>query len=443
MKIWTQLNGGSTTANKGPTAFKTRWQFRFGRISYRSWAFLTRTYTFSQPKYAKNFEDSAIGSSCGVTLTTTENGGSPTKYHHRSIKCNETTWALICADRLGQAKQTPGDPCSEDVGRGGGFKEFENSRNSSEESRNEITSSSGRIDDSSADHSSRSSANAKEEACDDSALEDPRSNFERSVQFIPFIDGNASERNSALGDNVIVSPSSVPDFRFFEAETSSEKSESERQNSGYKDLDAEFRLQVPKRFTGRSEKSTNRGNNSIADKWDVLSTSPEKNRIATVTQEKNDLPPKQTDDCTSTRSDSPANANRRQSACKPSAFRRESRFRSVRNRAFESGKMSAKDKKLLKMILVIFSSFLVCYLPITITKTFKDVMDWRGLNIAGYILIYLTTCINPVIYVVMSSEYRCAYKNVLLCRTDSTASNCKKPIGNAACERRGSSGEKK
>ncbi|XP_011499149.1 PREDICTED: G-protein coupled receptor moody [Ceratosolen solmsi marchali] len=133
------------------------------------------------------------------------------------------------------------------------------------------------------------------------------------------------------------------------------------------------------------------------------------------------------DDCASSRSDSPSEKRRtsdgrRSEATSASGGRvlgRGSRFRSVRGRNFETGKMTAKDKKLLKMILVIFSSFLVCYLPITITKTFKEVIDWRGLNIAGYILIYLTTCINPVIYVVMSSEYRSAYKNVLLCRSDS------------------------
>lgn len=130
----------------------------------------------------------------------------------------------------------------------------------------------------------------------------------------------------------------------------------------------------------------------------------------------------------SSRSDSPSERRRasngsRRGDVTPTGgsrvLRRESRFRSVRGRSFETGKMTAKDKKLLKMILVIFSSFLICYLPITITKTFKNVIDWRGLNIAGYILIYLTTCINPVIYVVMSSEYRSAYKNVLLCRSES------------------------
>ncbi|XP_047347238.1 G-protein coupled receptor moody isoform X1 [Vespa velutina] len=105
-------------------------------------------------------------------------------------------------------------------------------------------------------------------------------------------------------------------------------------------------------------------------------------------------------------------------------FRRESKFKSLgRLRNMDNGpRMSRKDKKLLKMILVIFSSFLICYLPITVTKLFKEADEWRGLNIAGYILIYLTTCINPVVYVVMSSEYRSAYKNMLLCRNESVSS---------------------
>lgn len=123
----------------------------------------------------------------------------------------------------------------------------------------------------------------------------------------------------------------------------------------------------------------------------------------------------------SSRSNTPDRSTKR----KPTIVRRESRFKSVRKYRNQDDppRMSNKDKKLLKMILVIFSSFLICYLPITVTKTFKDAIDWRGLNIAGYILIYLTTCINPVVYVVMSSEYRSAYKNLLLCRNDSGANN--------------------
>ncbi|XP_076662710.1 G-protein coupled receptor moody isoform X2 [Andrena cerasifolii] len=122
----------------------------------------------------------------------------------------------------------------------------------------------------------------------------------------------------------------------------------------------------------------------------------------------------------STDSDRLASSRSNSPETKDTVARRGSIFQSVgRLRNVETApRMSNKDKKLLKMILVIFSSFLVCYLPITVTKTFKNAIDWRGLNIAGYILIYLTTCINPVVYVVMSSEYRSAYKNVLLCIND-------------------------
>ncbi|KAK9511536.1 hypothetical protein O3M35_000172 [Rhynocoris fuscipes] len=118
-----------------------------------------------------------------------------------------------------------------------------------------------------------------------------------------------------------------------------------------------------------------------------------------------------------------------------SVFRRTSHAKSVlspsrrqSSAAPVPGKMTAKDKKLLKMILVIFASFVTCYLPITLSKTYRDLLEMRALNIAGYILIYLTTCINPIIYVVMSSEYRQAYKNLLMCRSaDSQMNTTSKP----------------
>lgn len=79
-------------------------------------------------------------------------------------------------------------------------------------------------------------------------------------------------------------------------------------------------------------------------------------------------------------------------------------------------RLTHKDRKLLKMIMAIMLSFWVCYLPITLTKIFRNFTSSPVANIAGYLLIYLTTCINPIIYVVMSSEYRQAYKNLLMCR---------------------------
>lgn len=92
------------------------------------------------------------------------------------------------------------------------------------------------------------------------------------------------------------------------------------------------------------------------------------------------------------------------------------------------GRMTAKDRRLLKMILVIFVSFLICYLPITTTKIIKPIEKYHFWNIIGYLLIYLTTCINPIIYVVMSSEYRQAYWNLLMCRTKSRAKQQKEKV---------------
>lgn len=91
------------------------------------------------------------------------------------------------------------------------------------------------------------------------------------------------------------------------------------------------------------------------------------------------------------------------------------------------GRMSAKDRRLLKMILVILSSFVACYLPITASKIIRPIQQISYLNIMGYLLIYLTTCINPIIYVVMSSEYRQAYWNLLMCRRSSGGRTARRP----------------
>ncbi len=99
------------------------------------------------------------------------------------------------------------------------------------------------------------------------------------------------------------------------------------------------------------------------------------------------------------------------------------------------GRMTAKDRRLLKMILVIFVSFLICYLPITITKIIKPIEKYHFWNILSYLLIYLTTCINPIIYVVMSSEYRQAYWNLLMCRTKGRAKQQKELVQKQGSQR--------
>lgn len=77
---------------------------------------------------------------------------------------------------------------------------------------------------------------------------------------------------------------------------------------------------------------------------------------------------------------------------------------------------SKKDRKLRTLIMAIMLSFVICHLPISVTKIFLEFTTHPFVNIASYITLYLTTCINPIVYVVMSNEYRQAYKNLIACR---------------------------
>lgn len=79
-------------------------------------------------------------------------------------------------------------------------------------------------------------------------------------------------------------------------------------------------------------------------------------------------------------------------------------------------KQKRNEWRITKMVLAIFLSFLACYLPITITKIIDKDVKLPGLHIFGYIMIYLSACINPIIYVIMNKQYRQAYKTILLCR---------------------------
>ncbi|KAJ3657740.1 hypothetical protein Zmor_009524 [Zophobas morio] len=74
------------------------------------------------------------------------------------------------------------------------------------------------------------------------------------------------------------------------------------------------------------------------------------------------------------------------------------------------------EMKITKMVLVIFVCFVVCYLPITIVKIFDKEVKNAPLHVLGYILIYISACVNPVVYVTMNKQYRQAYLDTLRCR---------------------------
>lgn len=72
--------------------------------------------------------------------------------------------------------------------------------------------------------------------------------------------------------------------------------------------------------------------------------------------------------------------------------------------------------RITKMVLAIFLSFVICYLPITIAKVADQDVEHPSLHIMSYIMLYLSACLNPIIYVIMNKQYRKAYKTVIMCQ---------------------------
>ncbi|KAJ8984429.1 hypothetical protein NQ317_012492, partial [Molorchus minor] len=82
-------------------------------------------------------------------------------------------------------------------------------------------------------------------------------------------------------------------------------------------------------------------------------------------------------------------------------------------------KYKRSEMKITKMVLVIFVCFVVCYLPIALVKVFDPDVRHAPLHVLGYLLIYLSSCVNPVVYVTMNRQYRVAYLDTLLCKYNS------------------------
>lgn len=80
-------------------------------------------------------------------------------------------------------------------------------------------------------------------------------------------------------------------------------------------------------------------------------------------------------------------------------------------------KAKRNEWRITKMVLAIFLSFVACYLPITVIKIADPDAQMPTFHIIGYIMLYLSSCINPIIYVIMNKQYRQAYKTVLMCKS--------------------------
>ena len=79
-------------------------------------------------------------------------------------------------------------------------------------------------------------------------------------------------------------------------------------------------------------------------------------------------------------------------------------------------RIDKKTLRLIRMILVIFIVFAICYFPMFYLKVFRKGREIPLFNVFSYICFFLSTVVNPVIYIAMSREYRKAYRS-LFCKS--------------------------
>ncbi|XP_015917391.2 G-protein coupled receptor moody-like [Parasteatoda tepidariorum] len=75
-----------------------------------------------------------------------------------------------------------------------------------------------------------------------------------------------------------------------------------------------------------------------------------------------------------------------------------------------------KEMKVLKVMLVIFVAFLICYSPMVLTLLWDSADEIPALTALSQLGVNLVNVINPIIYIVMSAEYRKAYFELFTCK---------------------------
>jgi hypothetical protein len=65
--------------------------------------------------------------------------------------------------------------------------------------------------------------------------------------------------------------------------------------------------------------------------------------------------------------------------------------------------------RLTRMMLIIFCSFIVCFLPLMIVNVLEDKITSPIVHVMASVLAWMSSCINPVIYAAMNRQYRQAY----------------------------------
>ena len=71
-----------------------------------------------------------------------------------------------------------------------------------------------------------------------------------------------------------------------------------------------------------------------------------------------------------------------------------------------------EDLRLTKMMLTIFISFLVCFLPLMLVNVVDDDVKIPTLHVVASVLAWMSATINPFIYAFKNRQYQQAFKKV-------------------------------
>lgn len=81
----------------------------------------------------------------------------------------------------------------------------------------------------------------------------------------------------------------------------------------------------------------------------------------------------------------------------------------------------ADEIRLTKLMMIVFFSFLICFLPLMIVNVFDNKFRFPVMHVLASVLAWMSSCINPVIYAVLNRQYRQAYVR-LFCPHERNAS---------------------
>lgn len=91
---------------------------------------------------------------------------------------------------------------------------------------------------------------------------------------------------------------------------------------------------------------------------------------------------------------------------------------SSNNRNAERQLSQRKDElRITKVMLTVFCSFLICFLPLMIVNVFDSKIKYPTVHILSSVLAWMSSTINPFIYAGMNQQYRQAYLRLLCPRS--------------------------